>query len=75
MEEIKNDCFGQMPYREASEYDYATDPHYYTRADIVAKMISELNEIIPQLKEKQSGNNQLTVHAGGVSCGLFKLNK
>lgn len=49
-----NDCFGQMPYREFSEYDYATDPHYYTRADMVAKMISELNEIIPQLKEKGS---------------------
>lgn len=53
-----NDCFGQMPFREWSEYDYAQDPHYYSRAQIVERMITELNEIIPQLKEK-----------GGVSYG------
>jgi len=47
-----NDCFGQMPYREYTDYDYAANPQYYTRADIVAKMISELNEIIPVLGAK-----------------------
>lgn len=49
-----NDCFGKMPYRESSDYDYASDPQYFTRAQIVEKMIAELNEIIPQLKEKGS---------------------
>ncbi len=49
---LMNDCFGQMPFREATEYDYAANPHYYTRAQIVERMIAELNEIIPVLKEK-----------------------
>ncbi|RKD90238.1 RagB/SusD family nutrient uptake outer membrane protein [Mangrovibacterium diazotrophicum] len=49
---LMNDCFGKMPYREYTEYDYAADPEYYTRAQIVAKMISELEEIIPELAEK-----------------------
>lgn len=49
---LMNDCFGQMPYREYMQYDYAADPEYYTREQIVAKMISELDEVIPVLKSK-----------------------
>ena len=51
-EVITNDCFGKMPYREWMQYDYAADPEYYTREQIVAKMIEELDEIIPLLGEK-----------------------
>ncbi len=47
-----NDCFGQMPFRESSDYDYAKKPQYMNRAQIVERMISELNEIIPTMKVK-----------------------
>ncbi|MTK53433.1 RagB/SusD family nutrient uptake outer membrane protein [Paludibacter sp.] len=51
---LMNDCFGQMPFREYTEYDYAADPHYYNRKQIVDRVIQELNEIIPVLKTKGS---------------------
>lgn len=47
-----NDCFGQMPFRESSEYDYAVNPQYYNRKQIVDRIIQELTEIIPVLKTK-----------------------
>lgn len=47
-----NDCFGQMPFREYTEYNFANDPQYFTRSQIVDRMISDLNEVIPVLKEK-----------------------
>lgn len=47
-----NDCFGQMPFREATEYNYALDPQYFNRTQIVERMIKELNEIIPMLGAK-----------------------
>lgn len=49
---LMNDCFGKMPYRDYMQYDYAADPEYYTRAQIVEKMISELEEITPVLEAK-----------------------
>jgi len=49
---LLNDLYGQMPYREYTEYNYAEDPQYLTRAQIVEKMISDLNEIIPPMKDK-----------------------
>jgi starch-binding outer membrane protein, SusD/RagB family len=47
-----NDCFGQMPYRESDEYDYSKIPQHLNRAQIVEKMISDLNDIIPTMKVK-----------------------
>lgn len=49
---LMNDLFGQMPYREYTETNFANDPQYLSRAEIVEKMISTLNEIIPNMKEK-----------------------
>jgi rhodanese-related sulfurtransferase len=47
-----NDCFGQMPYREPDEYDYSKIPQHLNRAQIVEKMIADLNDIIPTMKVK-----------------------
>jgi starch-binding outer membrane protein, SusD/RagB family len=47
-----NDCFAQVPFREASEYDYFKQPQILTRAQAIERIIKELNEIIPVLKTK-----------------------
>jgi hypothetical protein len=47
-----NDCFGLMPFRESSETDYFKNPTIMTRAQIVARIISDLNSSIPVLKQK-----------------------
>lgn len=47
-----NDLFGQFPFREASEYDYSKLPTILSRQDAVARIETELKEIIPQLKLK-----------------------
>ncbi|MGL4412447.1 MAG: RagB/SusD family nutrient uptake outer membrane protein [Bacteroidales bacterium] len=46
------DCFGKFPMREYSEMDYSTQPKIYTRSEAIARIESDLNSIIPQLKDK-----------------------
>ena len=49
---LLNDCFGQMPFRESSETDYFQNPTILNRSQTVARIISDLNEVIPVLKLK-----------------------
>lgn len=47
-----NDLFGQFPFRESSEYDYSATPTILSRKEAVARIETELKDIIPQLKLK-----------------------
>lgn len=46
------DYFGHFPMREADVVDFAQKPTILSRADALARIISELETIIPKLKEK-----------------------
>lgn len=46
------DNFGKFPFREYTETDYSKTPVILTREQAVERIIKELNEIIPVLKNK-----------------------
>lgn len=47
------DCFGQFPFREADNIDFATTkPFILDRPNAIKRITAELNEIIPILKSK-----------------------
>nr|WP_121274294.1 RagB/SusD family nutrient uptake outer membrane protein [Pedobacter schmidteae] len=46
------DNFGKFPFREHTETDYSVTPRIMERQVAVERMIKELNEIIPVLKNK-----------------------
>lgn len=46
------DNFGKFPFREFTEIDYSKVPVILDRQMAVDRMIKELNEVIPQLKNK-----------------------
>ena len=46
------DLFGQVPYREAEEVDFAAAPTLLSRKEAADKIISELNAALPNLKTK-----------------------
>lgn len=46
------DYWGHFPMREADETDYSAKPTILSRADALQRIISDLNEIIPNLKQK-----------------------
>ena len=46
------DCFGHFPMREYTETDYSVKPKILYREEALERIISELNTIIPLLKEK-----------------------
>ncbi|MCO4293544.1 RagB/SusD family nutrient uptake outer membrane protein [Solitalea sp. MAHUQ-68] len=46
------DAFGKFPFREYTETDYSKQPTIYNREQAVERIIKEMNEIIPVLKNK-----------------------
>lgn len=46
------DCFGQCPFREADETNYSLKPQILDRPNAIKRIIADLNEIIPVLKNK-----------------------
>lgn len=48
-----NDCFGKMSFREFTQVVLSESPEHLNRAQIVERMISDLNEIIPNMKDKK----------------------
>jgi len=46
------DCFGHFPFREYEELDYSTSPQILDRPKALERLITDLNEIIPELKQK-----------------------
>lgn len=49
-----NDYFGKFPFREYTETDYSTYPKIYNRTEAVARILQELDEVMPTLKDKAS---------------------
>jgi hypothetical protein len=46
------DYYGTFPFREASETDYSSKPTILSRADALSRIIKDLQDAIPSLKEK-----------------------
>ena len=46
------DYYGHFPFREASETDYSSKPTILSRVDALARIIKDLQTVIPNLKEK-----------------------
>ena len=46
------DLFGQLPVRDFMEIDYSIKPEVLSRSEAFDHLVGELNEIMPQLKDK-----------------------
>ena len=46
------DCFGHFPFREYEELDYSKSPQILDRPKALERLIAELNDVIPVLKQK-----------------------
>jgi hypothetical protein len=69
------DLFGQVPYREAEEVDFATSPKVLTRQEAADKIISELTAAIPSLKTKaEVGSDHVTKGAAQALLAKVYLN-
>ncbi len=69
------DLFGQVPYREADEVDFATSPTVLTRQQAADKIITELTAAIPNLKTKaEVGSDHVTKGAAQSLLAKVYLN-
>ncbi len=69
------DLFGQVPYREASEVDFSIAPTVLDRKAAADKIISELTEILPDLKTKADvGSDHATKGAAQTLLAKIYLN-
>lgn len=69
------DCFGKFPMREYDESDYSKSPAILERPQAVARIESELKEIIPLLKEKgQVPYGRITKAAAQMLLAKLYLN-
>jgi len=69
------DLFGQVPYREAEEVDFAAAPTLLDRKGAADKIISELNAALPNLKTKaEVGSDHVTKGAAQALLAKVYLN-
>lgn len=69
------DLFGQVPYREAEEVDFAAAPTLLSRKEAADKIISELNAALPNLKTKaEVGSDHITKGAAQALLAKVYLN-
>lgn len=69
------DLFGQVPYREAEEVDFAAAPTLLDRKGAADKIISELNAALPDLKTKaEVGSDHVTKGAAQALLAKVYLN-
>lgn len=69
------DLFGQVPFREASEVDFASAPTLLDRKAAVEKIISDLNSVLPNLKTKaEVGSDRVTKGAAQALLAKVYLN-
>jgi len=69
------DLFGQVPFREASDVDFSTAPQVLSRKAAADKIISELTEIMPNLKTKADvGSDHVTIGAAQALLAKVYIN-
>ncbi len=69
------DLFGQLPFREADDLNFSVSPQAYTRSEAVNYIITELKDIIPNLKTKSEvGSERVTVGAAQALLAKIYLN-
>jgi hypothetical protein len=70
-----NDLYGQVPFREADEVEFSDSPKVLTRKDASDYIISELKEIMPNLKAKSEvGSERVTSGAAQALLAKVYLN-
>lgn len=70
-----NDLFGQVPFREADEVDFAVTPKVLTRKEATDYIIEEIKAVIPKLKTKaEVGSSRVTVGAANALLAKIYLN-
>lgn len=70
-----NDLYGQVPFREADDLDFSVSPVVYDRKQAADFIISELKEILPNLKTKtEVGSERVTVGAAQALLAKVYLN-
>ena len=67
-----NDLFGQVPYRAADEVDFSVSPQVYNRKEAADFIISELKDVLPNLKTKAEVSSE-RVTAGAAQALLAKV--
>ena len=69
------DLFGQVPFREASDVNFSTAPQVLSRKAAADKIISELTEIMPNLKTKADvGSDHVTIGAAQALLAKVYIN-
>jgi len=69
------DLFGQVPFREATEVDFSVSPTLLDRKAAADKIITELTEILPNLKTKaEVGSDHVTKGAAQALLAKVYLN-
>jgi hypothetical protein len=69
------DLFGQVPFREADEVDFAAAPTLLDRKGAADKIISELIAVLPDLKTKaEVGSDHVTKGAAQTLLAKVYLN-
>lgn len=70
-----NDLYGQVPYRAADDLDFSVTPEVYSRKEAADFIISELEDILPNLKTKSEvGSERVTVGAAQALLAKVYLN-
>ena len=71
-----NDFWGQTPFRESDDQDFATPPKVMNRTDATQWLITELKEIIPLMKTKsEMPKGRVTKAAGQTLLAKVYLNQ
>jgi hypothetical protein len=69
------DLYGQVPFREADELDFSVTPEVKDRGTAINFIISEINEIIPNLKSRSDlSSERVTVGAAYALLAKIYLN-